>query len=114
MTILEPQLDWDEVDWLVFADRLNDADDPREEMVRLLHQPEYQRNWTPWQRDERVRQLLAGGMAPVVPTIREALVPSMQPLPRLLQAPSPKAGNHWAPLKAGHMDLYSRNRSVSG
>src|SRR5690348_12550714 len=55
--------------WLVLADWLEDQDDPRSELVRLLHQPDYRRDWTAEQRDERVRELLAAGMKPVVPSL---------------------------------------------
>ena len=42
--------------WLVLADWLEERDDPRYELVRLLHQPGYAR--TVEQRDARLRELL--------------------------------------------------------
>jgi uncharacterized protein (TIGR02996 family) len=68
--------------WQVLADWLDDQGDARAELVRLLHQPDYRRDLGPEQRDERVRELLASGMQPVVPTIvnsigmRFALIPA--------------------------------------
>jgi uncharacterized protein (TIGR02996 family) len=59
--------------WLVLADWLEDQDDPRFELVRILHQPDYRRNWTSKQRDERVCELLESGMQPVVPTIENSI-----------------------------------------
>src|SRR5207248_1306071 len=55
--------------WLVLADWLEDQGDPRAELVRLLHQPDYCRDLPAADRDERVRQLLASGVEPVVPTL---------------------------------------------
>src|SRR5438046_8601039 len=55
------------------ADWLEDRDDPRCELVRLLHQPEYRRNLAAEQRDARVRELLASGVPPVVPTIENSI-----------------------------------------
>src|SRR5947207_5889437 len=53
--------------WLVLADWLEDQGDPRSELVRLLHQPDYRRDLPAIERDERVRQLLASGVGPVAP-----------------------------------------------
>jgi uncharacterized protein (TIGR02996 family) len=68
--------------WLVLADWLEERADPRFELVRLMYQPDYRRDLLPAQRDARVRQLLASGVQPVVPTIencigmRFALIPA--------------------------------------
>src|SRR5205823_2504179 len=59
--------------WLVLADWLEDQDDPRAELVRLMHQPEYRRDLSPEARDDRVRELLACGMQPLVPTITNSI-----------------------------------------
>jgi uncharacterized protein (TIGR02996 family) len=59
--------------WLVLADWLEEQDDPRHEFVRLMHQPAYRPDLSPFQRDERVRELLASGMQPVVPTIENSI-----------------------------------------
>src|SRR5205807_5433284 len=55
--------------WLVLADWLEDQGDPRAELVRLLHQPDYHRDLPAQERDERVRQLLASGVGPVAPAL---------------------------------------------
>jgi uncharacterized protein (TIGR02996 family) len=55
--------------WLVLADWLDDQDDPRAELVRLMYQPDYHRDLPGEQRDERVRQLLASGVGPVAPAL---------------------------------------------
>jgi uncharacterized protein (TIGR02996 family) len=55
--------------WLVLADWLEDRDDPRAELVRLMYQPDYHRDLPGADRDERVRQLLASGVGPVTPTL---------------------------------------------
>jgi uncharacterized protein (TIGR02996 family) len=44
--------------WLVLADWLEEQNDPRSELVRLLHQPVYQRERTAQQRDARQREML--------------------------------------------------------
>ena len=68
--------------WLVLADWLEEQGDPRYELVRLLYQPGYRHDLSPVESDERVRELLASGVQPVVPTItnsigmRFALIPS--------------------------------------
>ena len=68
--------------WLVLADWLEEHDDPRFELVRLLYQPGYRADQQPEQRDARIYELLASGMEPVVPAIenslgmRFALIPS--------------------------------------
>ena len=59
--------------WRVLADWLEDQGDPRFELVRLQHQPEYRRDLPPEQRDARVRELLASGVQPVVPTIENSI-----------------------------------------
>src|SRR5947209_14939481 len=59
--------------WQVLADWLEDQDEARAELVRLLHQPDYRRELSPEQRDDRVRDLLASGMLPVVPTITNSI-----------------------------------------
>jgi eukaryotic-like serine/threonine-protein kinase len=46
------------VTWLVLADWLEEQDDLRCELVRLLHQPGYQRERAAEQRDMRLRELL--------------------------------------------------------
>ena len=68
--------------WLVLADWLEEHSDPRAELVRLLHDPRYRPGWTPLQRDEHVRERLAAGVLPCVPTVvnsvgmRFALIPA--------------------------------------
>jgi uncharacterized protein (TIGR02996 family) len=68
--------------WQVLADWLEDHGDARQELVRLLYQPEYRRDLSPEQRDSRMRELLASGMQPIVATIvnsigmRFALIPA--------------------------------------
>ena len=59
--------------WLVLADWLEEQNDPRYELVRLLYQPDYRSELQPEQRDGQVRKLLASGMAPVVPTIENSI-----------------------------------------
>jgi uncharacterized protein (TIGR02996 family) len=59
--------------WQVLADWLEDHDDPRSELVRLLHQPDYWRDLSPEARDDRVREMLASGMQPIVPTITNSI-----------------------------------------
>src|SRR5690349_12797197 len=59
--------------WLVLADWLEDQGDPRSELVRLLHQPDYRRDWSGEQRDERVRELLASGMVPAIPSLIKSI-----------------------------------------
>jgi uncharacterized protein (TIGR02996 family) len=59
--------------WAVLADWLEDHDDPRSEMVRLVHQPDYRHNLAPEARDARVRELLASGMQPLAPTITNSI-----------------------------------------
>jgi uncharacterized protein (TIGR02996 family) len=59
--------------WQVLADWLEDRDDSRAELVRLLHQPDYRSDLSPKLRDDRVRELLASGMHPVVPTITNSI-----------------------------------------
>ncbi len=54
--------------WPVLADWLEDQNDPRSELVRLLFQPEFHREWPAEQRDARVRELLASGVEAVVPS----------------------------------------------
>ena len=44
--------------WLVLADWLEDQNDARAELVRLLHQPDYGRDLPQEQREERLRELL--------------------------------------------------------
>jgi uncharacterized protein (TIGR02996 family) len=55
--------------WLVLADWLEDQDDPRAELVRLMYQSDYRRELPGEQRDERLRELLASGVGPVSPTL---------------------------------------------
>jgi uncharacterized protein (TIGR02996 family) len=68
--------------WLVLADWLEERGDPRTELVRLRHDPNFRPDLTPMQRDDRVRALLASGIKPCVPTItnsigmRLALIPA--------------------------------------
>src|SRR5438128_4600157 len=59
--------------WAVLADWLDDRNDPRAEFVRLMYQPQYRRDLPPEQRDARVRELLASGVEPVVPTIENSI-----------------------------------------
>jgi uncharacterized protein (TIGR02996 family) len=59
--------------WQVLADWLEDHDDPRSELVRLLHHADYRRDLSPEARDDRVRELLASGMQPIVPTISNSI-----------------------------------------
>ena len=59
--------------WLVLADWLEERGDARAELVRLLHDPHSRPGWTPLQRDERVRELLAAGVLPCVPTVVNSL-----------------------------------------
>ncbi len=59
--------------WPVLADWLEDHNDPRHELVRLLHQPDFHNDWPAEQRDERVRELLASGMQPIAPTISNSI-----------------------------------------
>ena len=46
------------VTWLVLADWLEEQNDPRGELVRLLYQPDYEHARTPEQRNARLRELL--------------------------------------------------------
>jgi uncharacterized protein (TIGR02996 family) len=68
--------------WLVLADWLEERNDPRTELVRLCHDPNFPTDLTPVQCDDRVRALLASGIKPCVPTItnsigmRLALIPA--------------------------------------
>src|SRR4051812_2490537 len=59
--------------WQVLADWIEDQGDLRSELVRLLHQPDYRSDLSPEARDSRVRELLASGMQPVVPTITNSI-----------------------------------------
>ena len=67
---------------LVLADWLEERGDPRAELVRLCHDRRYQAALAPDQKDERIRELLASGVKPCVPTIvnsiamRLALIPA--------------------------------------
>src|SRR5262245_22663508 len=58
-----------EATWLVLADWLEERDDPRSELVRLLHDPRYRSRLTPAECDERVRELLASGIPPIMPRL---------------------------------------------
>jgi uncharacterized protein (TIGR02996 family) len=68
--------------WLVLSDWLEERGDPRAELTRLLHDANFRPDLSPEDRDERVRELLASGVCPVVPTVtnsigmRLALVPA--------------------------------------
>jgi uncharacterized protein (TIGR02996 family) len=59
--------------WLVLADWLEERDDPRAELVRLCHDPRYQPELTPEQRDDRIRALLESGVRPCVPTFTNSI-----------------------------------------
>src|SRR5215203_1758022 len=59
--------------WLVLADWLEERGDPRGELVRLCHDPTAQPDLTPSQRDDRVRELLASGVRPCVPTVTNSV-----------------------------------------
>jgi uncharacterized protein (TIGR02996 family) len=58
---------------LVLADWLEDHGDPRHELIRLRHQPGYRPTLNPHQRQERVVELLVGGLRPCVPEWTNAL-----------------------------------------
>src|SRR5436305_2066350 len=59
--------------WLVLADWLEEQGDPRAELVRLMYQPDYRRDWPAQECDERVRQLLASGVGPVAPMLANSI-----------------------------------------
>lgn len=59
--------------WLVLADWLEEHDDSRHELVRLLFDSNYRPDLTDLQRDSKVRELLLGGMKPVVPQLANSL-----------------------------------------
>ena len=59
--------------WLILVDWLEEQGDPRFELVRLCHDRRFRPEWSPAQRDERVRQLLAAGVAPCVPAWTNSL-----------------------------------------
>ena len=48
--------------WLILADWLEEQGDPRFELVRLCHDPQFRPEWSPPERDDRVRHLLAAGV----------------------------------------------------
>ena len=68
--------------WLVLADWLEERGDPRFELIRLRHDEQFRPELRPAERDDRVRQLLAAGVAPCVPawtnslSMRFALIPA--------------------------------------
>jgi uncharacterized protein (TIGR02996 family) len=68
--------------WPALADWLEERGDPRAEVVRLVRVPRSRPDLAGPDRDERVRALLADGVAPVVPSLvnsigmRFALVPT--------------------------------------
>jgi len=68
--------------WKVLADWLEERGDPRFELVRLCHDPNYLPQLPDAARDERVERLLESGLAPCVPTLvnsigmRLALIPA--------------------------------------
>ncbi len=68
--------------WLVLADWLEDQGDPRAELVRLLHQPDYRRDWPGERRDERVRELLASGVGSVAPTLVNSIGMNLVLIPK--------------------------------
>jgi uncharacterized protein (TIGR02996 family) len=59
--------------WQVLADWLEEQNDPRSKLVRLMYQPDYRRDLPAEERDERVRELLASGVGPVAPTLINSL-----------------------------------------
>jgi uncharacterized protein (TIGR02996 family) len=59
--------------WLILADWLEEQGDPRFELVRLCHDRQFRPELPPPERDERVRQLLAAGVAPCVPTLTNSV-----------------------------------------
>ena len=59
--------------WLVLADWLEEQDDSRYELVRLLHHHDYRRSLSPEQPDARLCELLASGVGPVAPTIENSI-----------------------------------------
>ena len=54
--------------WLVLADWLEERGDARFELIRLRHDRQFRPELPPLARDDRVRHLLAAGVAPCVPT----------------------------------------------
>jgi uncharacterized protein (TIGR02996 family) len=68
--------------WLILADWLEEQGGPRFELVRLCHDHQFRPEWSPAQRDDQVRRLLAAGVAPCVPVwtnslgMRFALIPA--------------------------------------
>jgi uncharacterized protein (TIGR02996 family) len=59
--------------WLVLADWLEERDDPRGELVRLCHDPNFRPELAPAERDEQVQRLLASGVQPCVPTFSNSI-----------------------------------------
>ena len=59
--------------WLILADWLEEHGDPRFELVRLCHDQQFRAEWSPTERDDRVRQLLAAAVAPCVPAWTNSL-----------------------------------------
>jgi uncharacterized protein (TIGR02996 family) len=59
--------------WPVYADWLEDHDDPRVELVRLCHDPSYSPALLGRQRDGRIRALLAEGVMPCVPQLTNSI-----------------------------------------
>jgi formylglycine-generating enzyme required for sulfatase activity len=57
----------------VLADWLEERGDPRFELVRLQHDTSYSKRHSPEKGDERIRELLASGIGPLVPTITNSI-----------------------------------------
>ena len=54
--------------WLILADWLDEQGDPRAEMIRLHWMAQYEPGHREWlAREARIRELLRGGMLPIVP-----------------------------------------------
>ncbi len=81
--------------WLVLADWLEERGDPRFELVRLQHDPAHRTRLSPLARDERIRALLASGMAPVVPTVTNSIGMKFALIPagRFLMGSPPEEGH---------------------
>jgi uncharacterized protein (TIGR02996 family) len=78
--------------WLVLADWLEERGDPRAELVRLLHEPGFRPD-----RDARVRALLAGGVAPCVPSLVNSIGMRFVLVPAgtfLMGSPDDEPGRH--------------------
>src|SRR5437763_4937614 len=54
--------------WLVLCDWLEDQDDPRWEVERLIHDPHYRQRFSPEEAEARLCELLSSGLRACVPT----------------------------------------------